>query len=82
MLFPNRALIIRVPNTPHGHLSVDKSKELCEFQGIPKLPKRLAQILDVPRAIDGLPVGIVAFIKHTRGQDQELNGIVTSKSNS
>ena len=59
LLLPDGAAVGGVANAAQGHLPVHQRQQLRELQGLAEAPQGVAQVLDVPGAVDRLPVGVV-----------------------
>ena len=59
LLLPDGAAVGGVAHAAQGHLPVHQGQQLRELQGVAEAPQGLAQVLDVPGAVDRLPVGVV-----------------------
>lgn len=55
-------IVVGTPShAAHRHLPVHQHQEFGELHRLPVFPKEVTEVLDVPGAIDGLPVGVVPF---------------------
>lgn len=61
LFLPNSVAVGGETNAPHRHFPVNQRQQLCEFQGVSIFVEEVTQILDVPRAVQRLPVGVVTL---------------------
>lgn len=67
LFLPNRVAVGGQLDAPHRHFPVNQCQQLCEFQGASVFVEELTQILDVPRAVQHVSVGVVTLaMEHGR----------------
>lgn len=61
LFLPNSHGVVGETDAPHRHFPVNQRQQLCEFQGVSIFVEEVTQVLDVPGAVQRLPVGVVTL---------------------
>lgn len=61
LFLPNSFGVKGGTDAPHRHFPVNQRQQLCEFQGVSIFVEEVTQILDVPGAVQRLPVGVITL---------------------